>query len=284
MFTRSFPLRRISLLVRASTLAFTSVGLPLLAGSPAQAQGPGFHVSSITPSGVIVLDSHVTYYDGSDGTLFAAIALPAGATDFQFRATGGVITDNSQSVGSADGLYANGQTPYNFSGTRFSGTYQGTAIGSTTGIDPALFGVFFSPTFIGTPQDSINSRSDSGTVPDPRTLTGYAPTVNQPFYIGDGYTGNNAFTTTSDTLLPAGSIQTFQIPTGASFLLLGIGADDQLNDNQDGAKDVTGYNIHVYDNAPAAVPEASSVKSLGLLLALGLGGAAVAARKKKAVS
>jgi len=282
MFTQSLSVRRSFPLVHASALAFSSIGLPLLAGSPAQAQGPGFHVSSITSSGVIALDSHVTYYDGSDGTLFTAIALPAGATSFQFRATGGVITDGSLSLGSPDGLYSNGQTPYNFNNTQFSGTYQGKALGSTTGIDPALFGVFFSPTFAGTPQDSLNYRSDSGTVPDPRTLTSYAPTVNQPFYIGDGYTGNNAYITTDDTLVPAGMIQTFQIPAGASSLLLGIGADIKLGDNQGGAKTSTGYNIHVYDNAPiAAVPEASTTISLGLLLMLGLSGVVVTARKKK---
>ena len=228
------------------------------------------------------MDSHITYYDGSDGTLFVGISLPTDATALQFRATGGVITDSSNQLGSADGLYAGNQTPYNFTGTRFGGTYQGTAIGSTTGVDPSLFGVFFSPIFSGTPQDSLNFRSDSGTVPDPRTLATYSPTVNQPFYIGDGYTGNNAYSTNADSYLPAGTIQTFLIPTGAQLLLLGIGADNRLNDNSDAAADVTGYRVHVYDNAP--VPEASTTVSLSLLLALGLSSAAIARRRRPSTS
>ena len=259
------------------TTPIVALGCLFVTGS-VQAQGPGFYVSTLTPSGIVGVDSHATYYDASDGTRFVGIALPAGATALQFRATGGVITDNSNKLGSADGLYSNGQPPYNFTGTHFGGTYQGIAIGSSTGIDPSLFGVFFSPTFSGTPQDSLNFRSDSGTVPDPRTLATYSPTVNQPFYIGDGATGNNAFSTSADTYIPPGTIQTFQIPTGAQFLLLGIGADIQLNDNSDVAGDVTGFRVHVYDNAP--VPEATTTASFGLLLALGLGGLVAAKRRK----
>lgn len=267
-------------------LGFTAAALGcLFTTGDARAQGPGFHVSTLTPSGIIGVDSHVTYYDGSNGTLFAEIALPVGATALQFRATGGVITDNSNRLGSADGLYASGQTPYNFTATHFGGKYAGTAIGSTSGVDPALFGVFFSPTFSGTPQDSLNFRSDNGAATDPRTLADYAPTVNQPFYIGDGFTGNNAFSTSADTLLPAGAIQTFQVPTGAQFLLLGIGADIDLGDNSDAAGDVTGFRVHVFDNAPApAVPESPTTVSFGLLLALGLGGLTLARRRKASPS
>lgn len=147
-----------------------------------------------------------------------------------------------------------------------------------------MFGVFFSPSFSGTPLDSLNYRSDTGLTSDPRTLTSYAPSVNQPFYIGDGFTGNNAFSTTSDSYTPGGTIQTFAIPTGAQYLLLGIGADINLADNQDGANDVTGFSAHVYDNAPLAVPEASSVVSFGLLLVFSLGTVVVSRRKHRAAT
>jgi hypothetical protein len=202
------------------------------------------------------VDSHNTIYDNSDGTLFEAEALPAAATALQFRATGGVITDGTDQLGSADGLYANGQTPYNFTDTPLadtswgSQTYQGVSIGSTTGIDPALFGVFFSYSFAGTPSNSLNFCSDSGITPDPRTLLSNAPSLNQPFWIGDGFTSNNAFTTASDSYIPPGEIQTFAIPAGATHLLLGIAADDRMDDNQDDAGDVTGFLVHVFDNAP----------------------------------
>lgn len=225
-----------------------------------------FHISNVGVNGVIGIDSHITYYDGSDGTLFHKVAIPAGATQMQFRVTGGVITDSSNRLASADGLYANGQTPYNFTGTRFNGTYQGVVIGSTTGIDPALFGVFFNPNFdplLGAP-NSANYRSDSGSNPDNRTLLSYSPLANQPFYIGDGSTGNNAFSTTSDSSIPQGTIQTFNIPIAAKYFLLGIGADVGLNDNQDSAGAVTGFKVHVFDNSPVAVPEPSSLFLMGV--------------------
>lgn len=189
-----------------------------------------FHVSNMGQNGVIMVDSHDTIYDGCDGELFAKVPLPAGATQLRFRVTGGVITDGSLMLASADGLYADGRTPYNFSDTRFSGTYQGVPVGSTTGIDAALFGMFFSTNFTGTPQNSLDYRSDSGSTN--RTLSAYSPTLDQPFWIGDGYDQNNAFLTDADSYVPAGSIQTYTIPAGAQFLVLGIAADVRLNDNQ----------------------------------------------------
>jgi RHS repeat-associated protein len=197
----------------------------------------------------LTVDSHTTYYEGSDGALFRKVLLPQGATQVQFRVTGGVSTDGSQRVASADGLYADGSAPYNFSGTRYNGTYEGVRIGATTGIDPALFGVFFSPSFSGTPADSLNYRSDSGITPNPRSLLSYSPSVNQPFYIGDGYTSNNPFTTPSDNYIPPGSQQTFNIPAGATYLLLGMGADIRMSDN------AGSFTVHaLFSNAANAPP------------------------------
>jgi hypothetical protein len=229
----------------AGILAIASFLLPAVS----QGQGPGFHPSSIAPGGVLTVDALNTYYDGSNGTLFSQVLLPAGATQLQFRATGGVITDGSQSLASADGLYASGQTPYNFSDTRFGGTYQGTPIGNTTGIDPALFGVFFRPGFVGPPNNSLNYRSDSGIIPDPRTLATYSPTINQPFWIGDGYDENHPFVSNSDAIVLSGANQTFNIPAGASFLLLGIGADINMGDNVNAGVGPTAFTVHVFDNA-----------------------------------
>lgn len=76
-------------------LALATLGFLGLAAAPVHAQGPGFHQSAITPTGVLSVESHVTYYDGSSGTLAELIALPTGATSLQFRVTGGVITDGS---------------------------------------------------------------------------------------------------------------------------------------------------------------------------------------------
>jgi hypothetical protein len=228
-------------------------------------QGPGFHPSAIAPGGILTVDSHNTFYDSSDGVLSTKVALPPGATKLQFRATGGVITDGTQQLASADGLYASGQTPYNFTNTHFGGTYQGTPVGSTTGIDPALVGVFFSSSIGGTPDDSVNYRSDSGILPDLRTLAAYSPTLNQPFWIGDGYDMNNPFVTNSDAFVPPGTNQTYNIPAGAGYLLLGIGADIVLSDNQNAGVGPTAFTVHVFDNA---VPEPATWILMSIAIAV----------------
>ena len=212
-------------------------------------QTPGFQVSTIGDSGVLKVQATDTYYDGNDGTLFVAVPLPAGASHLQFRVTGGVITDGSDQLASADGLYANLQTPYNWTGTAFSGTYHGVPIGTTTGVDPALFGIFFNPAFAGAPPNSANYRSDSGIIPDLRTLLTYAPLVNQPFHIGDGYNTNNPYVTNVDSYTPPGAIQTFAIPPGATELLLGIGADPDMADNVNASDTNSAFLVHVFDDS-----------------------------------
>ncbi len=232
---------------------------------PAYAQGPGFHSSSLGTLTTLPTD---TYYDGSDGTLFNKVLLPAGATALQFSATGSVITAGGGPNLSPDGLDSSGNAEFNFTGNRFAGTYQGTPIGSTTGTDPALFGVFFSPSFVGTPADSLNYRSDSGITPDPRTLSSYSPSLNQPFFIGDGLTGNNAFGAS-----PSGAFQTFNIPAGATYLLLGSGADPVLGDNSG-----PGYSAVVFDNSSTSVPEPGT---LALLAGAGVTVGGFLARRKR---
>lgn len=228
-----------------------------------EVRGGPFHPSSLGTLSVSPTDD---YYDGSGGTLFSAVALPTGATALQFLVTGSMYTDaNTSNLEGPDGLNATGSPPYNWTGTSFNGTYNGTPVGSTTGIDPALFGVFFNPNFTGTPQDSDNYRSDSGISPDPRTLSSYSPSVNQPFFIGDGLDQNNDY-----GAIPLGNAQTFNIPVGATELLLGIGADVNLGDNGG-----NGYSAQVFDNSPlaASAPEPASVTLLGIGAAVMAGGA-----------
>lgn len=227
---------------------FTAFSVALLLANASAFAVPvsPFHISSL---GTLTLGNNVTYYDGSNGALFVKVPLPSGATELQFRVTGGTSTDGTNRLASADGLYADGTTPYNFTDTRFSGTYQGTPVGATTGVDPAPFSVFFNPSFVGYPADSLNYRSDNPA--DQRILTMYSPSQNQPFFIGDGSTGNDAFGAGI-----TGTMQTFNIPSGASFLLLGIGADVDLADNG-GA----GFSAQVFDNSPI-VPEGSSTAVL----------------------
>jgi hypothetical protein len=220
--------------------------------SPLQGQTPGFTVSLINSNGIVTVQAQDTYYDGNDGTLFTAIPLPAGAARLQFRVTGGVITDGTEQLGSADGLYADGRTPYNWTSTAWSGTYEGIPVGATTGIDPAVFGVFFKTNFSGTPAASLNYRSDSGLTPDPRTELVREPSLNQPFYIGDGYSSNNAYVTNIDTYIPPGTNQTFVIPAGATHLLLGIGADVDMADNVNASNTNSAFRVHVFDDHGSA--------------------------------
>jgi len=249
--------------MKNKTKIYAVVGL--LTASAAYPQSSDFHISNMGSAGVLSVDSHETFYDGSDGTLFTKVRLPAGATKLQFRVTGGAITDASLQYGSADGLYQDGRTPYNFTGTKWVGTYEGVPVGASTGIDPALFGMFFNPGFSDTPADSENFRSDSGITPDPRTRSEYSPSVNQPFFIGDGYSTNNPFSlfAADDNYVPPGSIQTFDIPAGATYLLLGIAADIMLNDNQDAGNSTSAFRVHLFDNSPATngAPVTTSIES-----------------------
>lgn len=84
-------------------------------------------------------------------------------------------------------------------------------------------------------------------------------------------------------LIPATSINfnssgTNIIPLVAGFNSPVYGASGSSETTSGTRQLVSGFLIET----PAAVPEASTTVSFGLLLALGLGGAAVAARKKKA--
>ena len=128
-------------------------------------------------------------------------------------------------------------------------------MGRTTGNDPALYGIFFNPSFAGTPADSLDYRTPIN--PDQRLLSSYSPSVNQPFEIGDGLNQNNVPGVT------AGTAQTFNIPTGATELLLGIGPDNNLNDNAGLGYDVT---VTVASQG-AAVPEPSTIALFGLGIA-----------------
>ena len=197
------------------------------------------HPSSIGPLHVSNFNTYYDQYTGANGggALLPAVPLPAGATALQFSATGSVSTLGTTLYG-PDGFGSGGDTGFTFTNSPSGGgTYNGTPFGRTTGNDPSLYGIFFNPSFAGTPADSLNYLNVS---PDQRTLSTYSPSVNQPFFIGDGLDHNNNLGVTA-----TGNPQTFNVPAGASELLLGIGPDNNLNDNGG-----PGYDVTIFDNSP----------------------------------
>ena len=222
----------------------------------------------------LTVNAQQTFYDSNNGVLAPEIdiqpIITSGVTQLVFSFSGGVVTDGSMQLASADGLYSNGTAPYNFYCTNYgTGTYLGVSIGCSTGIAPALMGVFFSSTFVGTGTASADYRSttSSNQVPstDNREQTTYSPLLNQPFWIGDGYTGNDPYGQPV-----SGTQQVFNIPNGALYLLLGIGADINMADNQNSAVGPTEFS-----GGGTSVPEPATL----VLMGLGFAGLVVTRRR-----
>jgi hypothetical protein len=231
-----------------TTLGATSVAQVNIQNDDPASQG--FLPSALGTNGIVLVSPFDTYYDGWwDGRLSPALPLSSDAARLQFVVTGGVATDWSGQIASPDGIPSDGWFPSNFLGHRFAGTYRGVPVGGTTGIAPALFGVFFSFTYEGRPSDSLDYRPDSGLSTDPRTLTVYHPELNQPFWIGNGAAENDASVTLNDKFIPPGEIQTFVIPVGATHLLLGLGADSLLSDNQGYEGADIAFRVQVFDDS-----------------------------------
>jgi len=78
---------------RKSSLKFNlaaAVASSLAIAATSYSQSAGFGISTIgTNKGVLKVQATDTYYDGNNGTLFAAVLLPTGAAHLQFRVTGG---------------------------------------------------------------------------------------------------------------------------------------------------------------------------------------------------
>ena len=135
------------------------------------------------------------------------------------------------------------------------------AAGAENGISDATMpinafaAVFLGPSRPGAPVPSGLNFSTAAS----QDFSSLSPGLQQVFFIGDGLTSGH---------VP----QTFIVPTGATRLFLGS-MDGYEWSNNSGQFDVK------IQEAP--VPEASTTVSFGLLLALGLGGVVVAAKRGK---
>ena len=86
------------------------------------------------------------------------------------------------------------------------------------------------------------------------------------------------------TIAPVGGLNPYNSITGTAFTATSTSADLLFAASLAAPGDASALidGVTIQDIGPAAVPEASSVISMGLLLALGLGGVAVVRRKRKA--
>ena len=197
-------------LLRSTGCAFWLITVLMLAGQLAQAQTITVNaVDEISGAGY----SSVTTTDGS-GSLPPSIGLPPYATRISFAIVGGsklhlrgygsrcTAPCLTMDEGSGD-LYNDAD------GVGSAGSLNLLADESISGIqapvDGFLTGVFESGPPTGDPPPNLDFNT-IGT-----NFTSLSPVLQQLFFIGDGLTGDGS-----------GSVQVFYVPSGATFLYLGI--------------------------------------------------------------
>lgn len=173
---------------------------------------------------------------------------------------------------------------YTLSGVTFADG--GTASGSFV-YDPALGGGFGS----STPLSSFNITTTKGTT---GSFAGYqygGGSLGTAYLLETGHLGHNGSFVFNNLSLSGNGSGLYLAPgalvaPGEYALIAGF---DDPNLGASGSSENTGFPSTTRQitggfliETPAAVPEASTTVSFGLLLALGLGGTVVAARKKKA--
>jgi len=139
-------------------------------------------------------------------------------------------------------------------GGNFSGDTNIPSLGPISGFNAPLSGHLVG-LFIEAGDISALSAPGAASYPDLASFgqTNYSPLLRQVFFIGDGLTGSNS-----------GATQTFDVPDGAGFLVLGIA--DAFGFNA-----AAGYyddNVGGYDVNFAVVPTPGAMSVAGLSLAI----------------
>lgn len=185
------------------------------------------------------------------GTVPIEVALNPSTTALTFSASGSVVLNltSGDNSNNPDGVGAAPASSYE------SGS--GAISGITAPDAGYLVGVFLPAGGPGTgaPPTALNYTSGGNASESSMT---YMPVLDQVFFIGDGLTGNGT-----------GSVQTFDVPSGAADLYLGI--SDSCNysggpscyDDNSGSFAVTYAAVGGSTPPPAATPEPSSLMLLG---------------------
>lgn len=214
-----------------------------------------------------------------------ATTVTVNATDDLYRANGTVPSDGGTDPIS---LNLNGATSLTFSGVTGSiilnhGTGDNSnnadGVGSASGISVSaansLSGIsayqagFLAGVFLGVPAvvPSDLSYPDAGS----EAALSYSPALQQVFFIGDGLTGNGS-----------GTGQTFNVPTGATTLWLGITDAPGYSGSPGAYGDNLGSFQVTVNGIPAGVPE-PSIWAFALL-GVGIAGGALRAGRRPAVT
>lgn len=206
---------------------------------------------SIAAHATVTVDATASIYDagqtttgyGANGSLPPAITLSAGVTAIQFTSVTG-----SLSCGSPEGcITLNGGGNLNDpdgAGAASASTNTGTA--SISGLSASNAGFLVGLFVAGTvPTGSAPAALDFTSGGLGTSFSSLSPLLDQTFIVGDGLTGDGT-----------GSLQSFNVPTGATTLYLGISDAGGYNGPPGGYLDNSGtYSVAVAQQGTTAIPE-----------------------------
>ena len=216
-----------------------------------------------------VQTSGTAAFNLTGGSLFAAIS---NVTDIEADGSG-PVTISGGTVGvshGGTGVDANGTGLVSISGGTFSSDVLSSPLSISRGAAVQITGGAFSDSGL-TPNSGVLSIASGGSL--------YLFSQNDTPFTITGIPGISTFNGVSynNTSLSLASLSS---NPGMTYGINGTLADgESFNTKLDGLGTIN-FNLPV----PAAVPEASTTVSFGLLLTLGLGGVVIAARKKKAAA
>ena len=219
----------------------------------------------------VTVYANASIYDAGSTTLNygdsapTSVSLSAGTTSLTFTGVTGSLTctysdgcislnnggnyNNPDGIGSAAGFYTGGTLSLS---------------GITLANAGALVGVFLDGPPAGVSPTALDFSTSGATA-----FTSLTPLINQVFFIGDGLTGNGS-----------GSVQSFNVPTGARTLYLGIADACGYNGGPSCYSDNRGSFSATVNQLGAVTPTVPEPASFAIL-AVGMLGLLGAARMRR---